>query len=1361
MRDFIFEDVFASNADVIVVPISTNGTCSASFQRGLDFHDVTLPHKTVRYRLGDILVRQTKGMSTTRYIILACSVDGRPGSSYAAIRQIAYNLADWTKEVRNIKLIASPILGSGAGNLRPFESHNILVNAFYERNPESTTSLDIYTLDKAVYDSFEGNRLNLDKSSANLVLDATLGQIMEDDTTRRITTENNFYFQLAKNKYREFISFEPPSPSFYNQLEVDFRNSRTTFSNYIKSVEGSGGEAYRFLKLCGELISYMDYHAYNKRVWNEYADHRVLANASVRQNIWLTNLLRFKDGTFDQVTSSNVLNALIYLDDPYQNLNILSERHRASINDVFFAGSTQRSLTSLIFEYFNTAGIRAENPVNNGALYTRIFYHPDIRAMWSADKRQGSYSHDSEIAYQLIMECLYDGAKVLDLGNCGITSLEDLPDLFRCTHLEELILSNQWALFEGGRWRQYSSDNSGAKNRITHLPAELKRLKRLKVLICGGDWNSEKRSWNRWKIEDMSPVLSLRSLIFLNLSNNEISYIPDLSDLTQLRVLHLNNNRIHFISALEGMENLEELYLSNNELEDVGFIGAIPNLHTLDLHANRIRDLRPLEDLIATMGVVNSKWYPGTINIAKNPLELPPMETVVTGKDAVLRYFIDIRSGNTYINKDVKFILMGNSEAGKSTLAKYINHRTDLDKPHSPTHWMEEKVIESNYFIDSIGANCTIRLFDFGGHDYFHDTHHLFFGVNTIYILLWETATNHLFFRSTVQNENGRDVPVSTQDYPIRYWLDSVRYFTRERESDNFGFEIEKTEAYNSRMLIAQNKVDLADQIDHLDNRAMKAKYPFVYDFLNISIYPIERNMAHFDAVITEMLNGSRIIGAELPDFYRRVKESLQDYSGTPVLQMAAFHRYCNNLPGVDIDIDQTRYLVSYLKQIGVVLWFPNGATGDRIYVHKKWVIDNIYRALKGLKDNKGEFNRSDLIARMGKTDDTGAESLLEIMIEFRIIFRHPQAGTERYIAPLYLPNEPGNAVKLFLKKDLKPYRRFEYEGFIHKHVVLDIFQRYGSLLLSEKSGESDTGAYYYWKNGLIIKDVQTEEIVMIKFFMGNNHGCAHIDIFNIGKDSKRLIDGVAAYIREINVDYEIDEMVTLDGNDFLSLKLLEKLAGLGRLEFTEKKLADQPALQKNTKTFKLKDYQMYLPARIKKKKVVISYSKKDVKRVDTFIRYLQPMIDTEMIEKPWYCSDLYAGSEWDEEIQSNFDQADIVFFMVSDHFYSTDYIKRHEIERAIDRYDRDRSIKIVPIILVHYDWARNEPYNLQRFSALPYQAKPISDYKDENIGWHIAASCIKLMIEKDLDPGKPGGIGRELKELYERQVEGKLDNNH
>ena len=115
---------------------------------------------------------------------------------------------------------------------------------------------------------------------------------------------------------------------------------------------------------------------------------------------------------------------------------------------------------------------------------------------------------------------------------------------------------------------------------------------------------------------------------------------------------------------------------------------------------------------------------------------------------------------------------------------------------------------------------------------------------------------------------------------------------------------------------------------------------------------------------------------------------------------------------------------------------------------------------------------------------------------------------------------------------------------------------------------------------------------------------------------------------------------------------------------------------------------------------------------------------------------------------------------MVSEYFYSTKYIVEKEIKNAINRYDKDKSVKIVPIILEHYEWARKAPYNLQRFSALPFQAKPISDFNNEKIAWNTITASVKVMIEKDLDPGQIELISRDMQEIYERQVEGKLDNN-
>ncbi|MBL0014962.1 MAG: hypothetical protein IPP17_00655 [Bacteroidetes bacterium] len=31
-----------------------------------------------------------------------------------------------------------------------------------------------------------------------------------------------------------------------------------------------------------------------------------------------------------------------------------------------------------------------------------------------------------------------------------------------------------------------------------------------------------------------------------------------------------------------------------------------------------------------------------------------------------------------------------------------------------------------------------VRIFDFGGQEYYHDTHHMFFTNNTAYFLLWD-----------------------------------------------------------------------------------------------------------------------------------------------------------------------------------------------------------------------------------------------------------------------------------------------------------------------------------------------------------------------------------------------------------------------------------------------------------------------------------------------------------------------------------------------------------------------------------------------------------------------------------------------
>lgn len=1355
MNDFFNENIFNVDCDFLVIPISTAGTISNSFRNGLERLDVSTDlWENKDYELGDIKILPQK--SKSKFIAFVCTVDGYNGAYYA-IRLIGKRLAEKVTELKNIKEIATPILGTGAGKLQPHLSLNIMRSAFYENKNVESIRLTFCTPDKEIHYSVKSHTLDVDTPSGQLVIEAEIPNIHINELVEKIQYDKEFYYELAERKFNEYIKHELPK-DFYEELSNQFKSSGITFREFINS--NLSKEQYEFTVLCGELIAYIDFNAYHKNIWNRYPDKRVLAKSSVRQNDWFLNLIKFKITNKHRFLSPSIKNAFTYLESPDYSLTMFSENHRKKVFENIFPDRIYNDgFEETVLSFFRRLGIKIQNPKNFGALCSRILYLPFIKPIWDEIITKDNTLEDNSIytdlssASYLIEECLRTNAKVLDLGNCGLRNLEIIPELFECTHIEVLILSNEWAEYKNGKWRKLTSKNKGNRNNIKFLPEPMNQLSELKVLVCGGDWNEyNNHEWNRWGITSLTSISKLKKLEYLNLSNNELTNIIGLKKLKSLKIVHLNNNKISKVESLNELNNLRELYLSNNKIKTVDFISGLNNVETIDLHNNIIRDLRPIIKIIQNIGISNDKWEKNTLNIAKNPLELPPMEIVTLGKEAVLGVLDDIEKRGRYVNKDIKVILVGNSEVGKSTLVKYLDKENGLEDEHLPTLWMDEKIIKSKYLVNTIKEECLLHVFDFGGHDYYHDTHHLFYSTNTIYLLLWDKETDNLNTRKIIQKtRENLEIEVETQDYPIRYWLDSVKFYTKDVEADNFEFEIKRDVTYDSPLLLIQNKVDNASKIVFQENKTLSKNYSFIYDIINVSIKP-KRNLDHFDSLFLEMLNKMNIIGAVLPKFYETIKNSLNSYKGEAVLTFAEFMNYCNRIIKNPIDDSQAKRLVKYLEQVGLVLC-TNKDTEEKIYVDKKWVIENMHKVLEKLLDRKGEFKREYVIRILG-TDDSKVDDLLLMMEEFKIIFKNPYSDV--YIAPLYLPKIPDGKIKLFLNEGQITYRRFEFKGFIHKNVILSIFQKFGTLFSSDKNKD----IFYYWKDGLIIKNPNTDEIIMIKFHLGNENGNACIDIYDLSqKDQPIFRDDVLKFIRDVNQGYELEEMVTLDGIDYISKELLEKYAEIGKHVFSEKKLSEslKPEQQK---LFKLKDYMEFIDTPVKKKKVVISYSKKDLSQIHILRRYLQPLIDAELIEQPWYCTSLNPGDDWDKKIKHKFQEADIVFFMVSEYFYSTKYIIDHEIKNAIDRYDNGEDIKIVPVILEFYDWGRKEPYNLQRFSALPYQAKPISDFTNPKMAWSTITASVKMMIEKDLDPGKIEIIGRDLEEIYERQVKGKLDNN-
>lgn len=116
---------------------------------------------------------------------------------------------------------------------------------------------------------------------------------------------------------------------------------------------------------------------------------------------------------------------------------------------------------------------------------------------------------------------------------------------------------------------------------------------------------------------DCNSLANFKNLKSLNISyykNKDI--INGVFKLTSLEKLNLNNNNIGNISEISNLTNLKELNLYSNNISDISVLSNLKNLTYLHLYANNISNLKPLESLI-----VNGKTNLQTLYLNNNTLE--------------------------------------------------------------------------------------------------------------------------------------------------------------------------------------------------------------------------------------------------------------------------------------------------------------------------------------------------------------------------------------------------------------------------------------------------------------------------------------------------------------------------------------------------------------------------------------------------------------------------------------------------------------------------------------------------------------------------------------------------------------------
>jgi len=145
------------------------------------------------------------------------------------------------------------------------------------------------------------------------------------------------------------------------------------------------------------------------------------------------------------------------------------------------------------------------------------------------------------------------------------------------------------------------------------------------------------------------------------------------------------------------------------------------------------------------------------------------------------------------------------------------------------------------------------------------------------------------------------------------------------------------------------------------------------------------------------------------------------------------------------------------------------------------------------------------------------------------------------------------------------------------------------------------------------------------------------------------------------------------------------------------------------------------------KLKLFISYSHLDEAHINNFRIHMAPLKTNGFIED-WYDRKIVAGHDFQDKIDNNLENADIVCLFISANFLSSDSCME-EKKNALE-LKKKKGIAVVSVILSACGWLDHKEISL--LLALPTDGKSISDFTDANKGWNDVYNGLKGVIEEE-----------------------------
>ncbi len=836
------------------------------------------------------------------------------------------------------------------------------------------------------------------------------------------------------------------------------------------------------------------------------------------------------------------------------------------------------------------------------------------------------------------------------------------------------------------------------------------------------------------RINDINPVVKLTELNYLDVSSNNISDLKPLKTLRKLTNLNLSSNKLDSVDEVLGLTSLMILDVSNNQLHDIPDITVLRNLNFVKA------DFNPFEKFSAI--ILNEKG-----------------NHLITLQNFLLR---QQEKSKLKITLPAKVLLLGNHGSGKTSLLYYLQNK-QLSGPVKTTHLIQIEKFPR----DCVGIPQAI-FFDFGGQDYYHGLYRAFLTGGAVYVLLWREENNQNNLAVDANN-------LFIRNFSLNYWLGQKQYLEKQKffTDETSPIILVQTHAKNDKKSYPEDMAIhqiCGDVFVELSN----GKLVGTAKSKNAS------GLSYLRSMILETIEQKSTVRKE-PEWFIEfinqivLKSKTSDFKSLPISDLLPYYKTGATLQELEAELDQ-------LHKQGLILYY-NDAIPNCVWLNPvelvKYIHDHILNKdiLKASKPGIIPYAELDEIAK--------DKNIVELLVQQKVLFRHQQDNS--YIIPNFLPlSESDDQLGLLTFGLQKPFFLLKFEKFLPFGLINQIICYFG--MLPDKK--------MFWRDQLIFTIDKTTKI-LININFSNLIINVYVAFDNaVDSTNKQIIErylfyGImglywdlpmlnftdfkmfhrqelilsemdpndSLYLAVLNANdlYEnmkwrpSDMFISTNGKEFINYAILCESSDNTMIHSLS--IGHDGLLKDQGNVIPIYQFQPFTNLELKRPlKAVISYSKRDVKLVNKFRQYLVPLADDGLMENPWYCSELIAGDPWDEVIQGKFDKADIIFFMVSENLMSTQYVKDNEIKNAIDKWNRYQSIKIVPIILNPYHWARSGDYNLADFTALPYTGLAVTVFPNQNQAWNFISEGIRIMIEQKIFPGSMAFQANfEMEQFFEK----------